>query len=372
MEPSLLILGASTRAAAFSALRAGLQVECGDLFADADLAARCRVRRAERYPSGLIEIANRAPAGPWMYTGALENHPQIVSTISRERELWGNPAEVLRKVRDPFQLAAALREADLPACDVRGGDQGAPAGRWLCKRIRSSGGIGIRWADPLQAAPKRGEFYWQRYIPGHAQAGLFVAAGGKAALLAVTEQYVGEARFHAAPFRYCGSLGPLPLSPAAGIQWQRVGDAVAARFELRGLFGIDAVVNDEGIWPVEVNPRYTASMEVVEAARNDSLVALNVAACREGALPHSDATPSGMRGKAVLFAPRGFHVSAELTQNLLARNQAGTLAAADIPPPGTPIRAGSPICTLFANGKNATEVNGKLSTLAAEFYARWP
>src|SRR5262245_61077027 len=46
----LMIFGASARAAAFSALRAGLEPWCADLFADRDLQARCSVARIA--PSG--------------------------------------------------------------------------------------------------------------------------------------------------------------------------------------------------------------------------------------------------------------------------------------------------------------------------------
>ena len=35
---------------------------------------------------------------------------------------------------------------------------------------------------------------------------------------------------------------------------------------LRGLFGVDFVLRDGIPWPVEVNPRYTASVEVLEFA----------------------------------------------------------------------------------------------------------
>ena len=44
---TVLIIGASTRAAAFSALRAGLTPRCLDYFADRDLAAICTVDRVE-------------------------------------------------------------------------------------------------------------------------------------------------------------------------------------------------------------------------------------------------------------------------------------------------------------------------------------
>src|SRR5262245_17508064 len=93
MSPgNLLIFGASARAAAFSALRAGLRPWCADLFADADLQARCpalAVPGAD-YPGAFANLLDTAPDGPWMYCGALENHDDLVHAMSRRRKLWGN------------------------------------------------------------------------------------------------------------------------------------------------------------------------------------------------------------------------------------------------------------------------------------------
>ena len=102
-----LILGASTRAAAFSALRAGLTPWCADLFADADLHMRCHVERVipHEYPQCFVKLAENAPAGPWMYTGALENHPAIVERIGRRRPLWG--------FRSPQRAAGDLLQPSL-------------------------------------------------------------------------------------------------------------------------------------------------------------------------------------------------------------------------------------------------------------------
>src|SRR4051812_32958075 len=109
----VLIVGASTRAAAFSALRAGLAPRCLDLFADADLRARCPAVRvpADRYPHGLAELADAEPPGPWLYTGALENRPRLVEAIALRRPLWGNASGELALVRNPQYLAAVLHEA---------------------------------------------------------------------------------------------------------------------------------------------------------------------------------------------------------------------------------------------------------------------
>src|SRR5215470_4944989 len=97
----LRILGASARAAAFSALRAGLRPCCIDLFADRDLQNRCPVDRLiGRYPHSFLDHRDAAPPGPWMYTGGLENWPQLVRRLTDRRILWGNSAATLRRARD--------------------------------------------------------------------------------------------------------------------------------------------------------------------------------------------------------------------------------------------------------------------------------
>src|SRR5437667_188035 len=72
LPPTLLIVGASARAAAFSALRAGLRPWCADLFADVDLQRACPALRiaGRGYPHGLERMLGLAPPGPWLYTGA--------------------------------------------------------------------------------------------------------------------------------------------------------------------------------------------------------------------------------------------------------------------------------------------------------------
>ncbi len=141
---SLLIVGASARAAAFSALRAGLRPECADLFADTDLVAACPVERIapNAYPRGFLDIAAVTRSGPWLYAGGLENHPGIVDSLTRRRRLWGNPAEVLRVVRSPDRVAVMLRKAGLPCLKVRRQNPPTADGKWLVKPLAGMPGDG--------------------------------------------------------------------------------------------------------------------------------------------------------------------------------------------------------------------------------------
>src|SRR5262245_47899862 len=204
---NLLIFGASVRAAAFSALRAGLRPWCADLFADADLRGRCPAMRLPgRYPLDFLKLIGTEVPGPWMYTGALENHPFLVSQLADRRELWGNNAAALLAVRNPYALGEVCRRMNLPAPRTEPGPRPESGGRWLVKPIAGAGGAGIHFWSP--DAPPARDTYLQEYVEGEPVAALFVAAGGQARLLGLTRQLVGEGWLNAPAFRYCGSVGP--------------------------------------------------------------------------------------------------------------------------------------------------------------------
>jgi predicted ATP-grasp superfamily ATP-dependent carboligase len=357
-------VGASARAAAASALRAGFAPWCADLFADADLQRACPVRRIDLadYPQGLIAALQAAPPGPWMYTGALENRPDIVARI--ERPLWGNSADVLRRVRSPFLVAEALRRHDLPCPAVRATAPSNDDGRrWLVKLRRSAGGAHVRfWHTAAKFDSRR--CYLQEWIDGVSCSAVFIGgAAGQASLLGATRQLVGESWLHATPFAWCGNVGPIPLTSATEAILQRLGQALVNEFGLRGLFGVDFILREETPWPVEVNPRYPASVEILERATGCSALANHGtafgAALADASPPTPGANPAArwsdglpLWGKAILFANRPFIFPKrgpweEAFEMCLHDPE---VPFADIPAPGARIEAGQPIYTLVTRG----------------------
>ncbi len=344
----LLILGASARSAAFSAIRLGLRPACADLFSDLDLASACPstpIRPAD-YPAGLATFAAGIAPTPWLYTGAIENRPGLVDLISRRHPLLGNPAATLRAARDPIALAEVVRGAGLVAPAARAGPDGLPRdGSWLVKPLASGGGRGIRpWTGA--AGPDDRAVYYQERVEGPAMAALFVGDRAGARSLGITRQYVGRP---SSPFGYRGSLGPWPVADDVGNQVDRLGRAIASAFGLVGLFGVDFVLRDGRPWPVEVNPRYTASVEVIEWATGRSPLADHLRAFgRDAGGPVPPIHPRGFVGKAIVHAARPFR---------WPRTGFGPIAnpwefpeVADVPRPGTAFRAGDPLLTVFARG----------------------
>lgn len=374
----VLILGFSARAAAFSARRAGFCPVAADCFRDEDLAAICDCRRVDCYPADLEHAAQVFPNGPWLYTGGLENYPDMVDRLAQERILYGNPGSVLRAVRDPFCLAETLRSAGLPTLQVVAEPPQNVHGPWLRKPRESCGGLGIEWAgqqpdEPGAAVPRHTPLfktttgrnrvdYYQQFVSGTPCSAMFVGARGRAVWLGTTEQLIGEPWTGAQGFQYAGSLGPCNLPRGQQQLWKRIGNCLAERFELRGLFGVDAVRTQDTIWVVEVNPRYTASLEVLELATGRATIVPHVVACRDGELPATWPLAAGpCVGKAIVYARKDGCVPADFGQLVSRLNQdPARPALADLPPGGYPLAAGQPVLTVLAYASSLAAVREAL------------
>jgi predicted ATP-grasp superfamily ATP-dependent carboligase len=360
MSGSLLILGASVRAAAQSAARLGLRAYCGDLFCDADLPDSAVGQVARSFPGDLARIAEQAPPGPWMYAGGLENYPTLVARVSRRHELLGTPPDALRKVRDPFAVRRVLSGAGLQFPECRQTDEGLAEGAsWLLKHRRSSGGLRVHdWRGQSKLAGGR-RWYLQRQVEGLPIGAVFVAAGGRARLLDASEQVLFGSNDR--PFQYGGSIGPVELSPRDRESIVDVGQILAAEFDLKGMFGVDLVVAADGIWTIEVNPRYTASVEVLERAIGFNAVELHLAACRDARLCELGKGAVRCVGKHVVYAERSFEMTTGIVKGLLEQNRNEIWpVVADIPRAPTRIKAGQPVLTVFAEGPNTRLVQEQL------------
>lgn len=366
----VVLAGISVRAMAESAARAGYRVWAADGFGDLDLAACAAVLPISSAGAGevaraAVVAARRAPAEAAAYAGGLENCPDAVRDLARARALWGNPPATLRRARDPLLLARALARRGIAAPETRASAPRAEAGgRWLLKPRRSGGGHGIRPWRAGQPVPR--ESYLQRRIAGVPGSVIFAADGRNAVRLGVSRQLVGERAFGATGFRYCGSL--LSVGGAALFEEQErveaatttLAQAAVEEFGVLGLNGIDFIARGAVPMPVELNPRFTASMELVERATGLSMFAVHVRACG-GTLPAARPRPArapAIFGKAIVFAPRRILVGD-------VRGWLSDSTVRDIPRPGERIARGRPVCTVFAKARTAAACHRALRRRAA-------
>lgn len=152
-------------------------------------------------------------------------------------------------------------------------------------------------------------------------------------------------------FVYRGSLAPWPVASTVLSRLSDVGAVLVEAFGLIGLFGVDLVLRGEAPWVVEVNPRYTASVEALELAYRVPLLAAHREACegRDVGGFYSHGPVAGFVAKEVLFA----------TTHSIFPDDATAFAGngpigyqvpevADLPWPGTRFQPGDPVLTVLA------------------------
>ena len=351
---TVLVTGVSARALARSALAAGHDVVAVDGFGDRDLVEH-RPRSLRHVlahpfrPAHAARIAAAIGADAVAYASNFENYPSALAVLGTGRVIWGNSPSVLRRVRRAESVTAALRAAGLPAPRLGHESDDRAVSRWLVKPRRSGGGRGIRRWSPGERV-RRSE-YRQELIDGTSGSLVFLADGRDIAPLALTRQLVGDARLGGWGHCYVGSQLASqghPLFEAQGPLMESARCAAAAlthAFGLVGLNTVDFIARDGVAWPVEVNPRHSASVELIERELDVSLFTAHVEAVH-GVLPRRLHDPLGWRavpGKAVLYARRRFTMTG--SDALLAASD-----VADVTSDGTVVPAGAPVCTVFARG----------------------
>jgi len=344
----ILIAGLTTRAIAESAVRAGCDVIAVDFFGDLDskrIGANIslRDRGLDYSAAALARVARDVSYDALAYCGSLENHPDVVAEMSQGKFLLGNAPETLRRVRDPAVLLESLaaRGFLVPRTFAVGYDGEMPTGgRWLVKPAAGGGGHGIRvW----QGEALHGSQILQEHVPGIPASAVFVGDGRQSILLGWSELLPAPAGF-----RYSGNLLPLEAPRTALDEVRCLAEALTEEFGLIGVNGVDFVLNGERPVVLEVNPRYSASMELVERAAGISVFRAHLDAC-SGRLPDAR-YPSALdaalgsghcHGKLIVYARK--RVSAVDSSRWIERG------VRDVPHPGEVIEAGHPICTVLGS-----------------------
>lgn len=339
----VLLLGYNVRSLAQSARHGGFKALAYDFFGDQDRGPGYSLRQegaASFHLKGLVEKVLACSPSPLIWAGGLENRPDLIDRMAYRHWIWGNGARVVKEVR----LGTGVRDMAerggirCPRQLARGRVPGT--GRWLRKPMASGGGHGIRWAVAGESIGP-GEIL-QEWIPGEAVSLTFLADGRR--LLASWWTWAGQ--HEAGSFRYQGGI----LCPQ-GIPGAEPGEALAAavveKFGLIGFNGLDFILYRDQLTYLEINPRWTGSVELWERATGCSafFVLAELMNGRVNRLP----SPLRWVGKRIVYARKKSR-----WDNKAERLLAGVLA--DIPWPEETFGADEPVCTVFATGDTREDV----------------
>ncbi len=364
----ILLIGSSVRAFAESAVRSGYRIVALDAFGDRDLK-----RIAEAYslpgdfhlgyaPDNLYKASRKLIFDHVAYTSNLENHPGIIARFAGDHRIIGNAAQVVTSIRHWPVFFEKLEKAGFPTPKTFFERESLATDskcKWLLKPFLSGGGHGIRYCNPWREDPLEDEsrfkaehFMFQEYIPGRSCSASFVTNGTDSVVLGIAEQLIGLSAFGSRDFLFCGNLLPLPemVNPDTGKhllnEVRRLTDFLSREFGLIGVNGIDFILRDGQVYLTEVNPRYSASMELMEIAYGLPIFHLHVQAALNSELPEFDPVAQGrcnrFYGKSYMYAEKD--VTIPDTGGWIERN------IGDVPEQGEIIRKGGPICTIRSEG----------------------
>ncbi|MGH8645632.1 MAG: ATP-grasp domain-containing protein [Gammaproteobacteria bacterium] len=338
----------SARALAQSARRGGVRVHAVDLFADLDTRAcaesACAVAAVEGGFNrvALLDALQARDSDQRMglvVGSGFEGYPELLETLISQRRFYGNPPEVVQKVKDPKLFVPLLERLGLPypAVIADGSGETAPL---LVKGNGGCGGTHVSWYARGAALPKG--HYLQRYVSGRSLSALFLANGDGAEIIGFSQTWC--AGFNATPFRYGGAVS---LSEPPAPVRRELSRAVASLTKaagLKGLCGIDVIVDREArVWVLEVNPRPPATFELHE--QEGSLFMQHVRSCIGGSPAAMPQEPRrGARAAAVYYAEQPTWVPASWHWPSWS---------ADRTPPATWIGRGAPICTVFGQAASS-------------------
>lgn len=376
--PLLLIVGASTRAAATSALRAGYRPLCVDQYGDRDLLSIADViPRTSRMDEWLSALAAHGSL-EWIYTGAVENQQDLITQLCEQHRLRGCEPGCLQRVRDPFFVEQLLSGHPIRMAPCLPADAVPPdPGNWLCKPLRSAAGQGIRFLDSEKPDLRSDSSavqhcYLQRYQPGQPLSALFMAFPEGVVLVGLALQLVGHRELGAAEFQFCGGITISPVPARFRPLLEDLGTTVAQGCGLKGLFGCDLIWAPEQplqFWLTEVNPRYTSLTELFELQYRLPLLSWHLAACRafagettaapgqkelERAMLQAGKTPLQQISKGILYTCEDRRAP-EIPLQPLKADRFTIPESADLPCPDTLLPAGTPFCSVYGVGRNQRE-----------------
>jgi predicted ATP-grasp superfamily ATP-dependent carboligase len=367
----IAVAALSARALAEAGQRDGHDVLALDLFGDRDTRAAAVLGWQAIGREGSLHIAGdrllgalRAAAEQgvqgWVYGSGLEGQPGLLAQGAAVLPLWGASPSAVASVRDPQRFFSALQGYGIAHPAVRFRRPEWPDG-WLHKDARSSGGWQVRPARADDTDPPESGQYWQCEMPGQPMSVTLLADGQRALVLGVNAQQT--AAWHGRPHVFVGVVGPVPVPGRIRTALQGVADRLVAHFVLRGLCGIDFLLQGDDVLVLELNPRPPASLQLYH---QPGLFNAHLAACQQARLPMGDEatalrTPGQVRALRHVLARRAEHLDAARLARLAAWPGVHDVAAQPLT-----VVAGDPLCSLSAQGIEPAALREQLDHTALE------
>lgn len=324
-----------------AAAQAGYSVAAFDIFNDVDTRRCCFYSTQVKFVDGRFDAddllcsldACDLTGATVVYGSGLEEQPEVLAQIAGKFRLLGNPADVVAEIKKPQRFFQLLDRHGIPHPETTF-DAPVDMAGWLSKSAGGSGGTHIR-RDYARSGG-----YFQREITGLPVSVLFLADGKEIAVVGYNEQWLVPTA--TMPFRYGGAVGNVDLPGETKVAMAEAARKITAAVGLRGLNSMDFLLGEQGPMALEINPRLSASFELYDMP---DLLEMHMRACM-GQLTQLSGSVQG--SKACLIQYAGDNV-------VVPDTTVWPDWAVDLPPAGSRICAGEPLCSVLASAENAVQ-----------------
>ncbi|MCA9130607.1 MAG: ATP-grasp domain-containing protein [Planctomycetales bacterium] len=224
--------------------------------------------------------------------GGAENWTCLTSMLAENFHVLGAQPRQMAEVRkiDFLQRTANASGVAFPrtfASPVACERQSLVFADCINKPFNGAGGVRIHRshssrplsAEPFTTASTPTGFYLQELVDGRSLGASFLLGQTGTQLVGITSSLSSHQWPGPSEFIYRGSLGPLPISDTHRHQLLAAAEYVQRQVGILGWIQMDLILDGGGqLWLLEINPRWTAGMEIFVMAGTD-LVQQHAAAC---------------------------------------------------------------------------------------------
>ncbi len=308
-------------------------------------------------------------------TGALELLSQVDPTIIPEQYLqmrdWRNWRQWALGSALQFPSTYAIEEwhTQLRPMVEPGNDVMQPSQRWLWKKQRSAGGLGVKFVNSkeleepslLRANGLSESGILQKYVSGKSIGVSFLSSPHGTVIVGMAESLPLQPHIWS-DFIYRGSIAPVSIPEWLVPSVSSFAKSVVSSTGWRGLWQADFILSEKEIYLLEINPRWTASMELIVCGYDLPLVTWHMGCgqfeasdwkCIQSKVGEAHGKPLSRFRKEILYAQDDSVVSLGEGEKWwgrrwIARECDGTgLWYADIPNIHSTLNQCSPVCSVI-------------------------
>ena len=272
--------------------------------------------------------------------------------------LYASPLSVFSYLESPVLFFETLKLLEVPFPQVNlSADSFEELGPdWILKDLGSSGGLGIKKQTGRRSKSSE---YFQKRLPGTAVSLSFFADGQNVVPLGYSKP-VATTQSNL-PFVFCGLDGPIELIDSVAQEALKISKLIVHKFKLRGYNGIDFLVSDKSVQFLDLNPRITASFEILQESHSFCFFEKHIHLTSDipGNTCISESFPAMQKkiisGFRVIYAESDFYMN-ERCQKSLFNNKFLT----NIPNSKYFFKKYEPVCSVFLRSNSMLELQRAL------------